>query len=99
MTSTVHQPERGDLLDTAETVARLAALEASADVLAPRPGPARGTGSDWDCLVHVPDASLASWVAEALRFGGRRRRHEAAKLAYDALWAGHGVGELGDEPF
>ena len=100
MTTTVHQPKRRDLLGTAaETVARLAGLEARSDALTVVPGPARGTGSDWNCLVHVPGASLPSWVAETVRFGGRRRRHEAARLAYDVLWAGHGVGELGDEPF
>jgi hypothetical protein len=101
MTTTSHQPEHGHLLEDAvtETVARLDGLDAlsgyptAAVLAAPASDPA------WNCLEHVPAASFASFVAECLRFGGRRRRQEAAKAAYDARWAGHGIGERGDEPW
>lgn len=101
MTTTVHQQERDELPDIAsrETLVRFAVVEARSAALAPAPRPAQASSPNWDCLVHVPGASLASWAAETLRFGGRRRRHEAAKLAYDGMWAGHGVGERGNEPF
>lgn len=48
----------------------------------------------WNCLEHLP-GSIASFAAEYLRFGGGRRRQEAATAAYDAIWAGHGVGGRG----
>jgi hypothetical protein len=95
MTTTRHQQARGDLLEdvVSETVAKLDGLEALFDTPTPAPLPAQASGPSWICLDHVPAASLASWIAECIRFGGRGRRQEAAKAAYDARWAGHGVGE------
>jgi hypothetical protein len=94
MTTTRHQPERGDLLEAsaAETVATLDGLQAFFDTPIPAPLPAEASAPAWICLDHVPAASLATWIAECLRFGGHGRRQEAAKAAYDARWAGHGVG-------
>lgn len=86
MTSTVREPESAHLADDgAETVAMLTGLEP------------RGIGPAWNCREHVP-GSIASWIVECRRFGGGRRRREAAKAAYDAIWAGQGLGERGDEP-
>jgi hypothetical protein len=101
MTTTRHQPEHDDLITAAvpETVARLAGLDALFDTPTPSRGPARASGPAWNCLEHVPSASVATWIAECLRFGGRRRRQEAAQAAYDARWAGHGIGAHGDEPW
>jgi hypothetical protein len=101
MTTTRHQPERGDLLKAAapETVATLAGLDALSDIPTPAPSSARVSSPAWNCLEHVPAASIASWIAECLRFGGRRPRKEAARAAYDTLWAGHVLGARGDEPW
>lgn len=87
MTSTVREPQSAHLADDgAETVARLTAVDGLRRPLMPAPREARGIGPDWSCLEHVP-GSPASWVVECFRFGGRTRRQEAAKAAYDALWA------------
>lgn len=99
MTSTVREQESAHLADDGtETVARLTRLDGLHGPLTPAPRKAGGIIPTWSCLEHVP-GSTASWVAECLRFGGRRRRREAAKAAYDAIWAGHGVTERGDEPW
>jgi hypothetical protein len=99
MTTIGHQPDRGCLPNDAapRTVARLTGLDALSGPLTPVTLKARGTGPSWNCLGHVP-GSIASWVAECGRFGGRRRRQEAAKATYDAIWAGHGIGERAHEP-
>jgi hypothetical protein len=88
MTTTSHQPEHGNLLEgvAPETVAILDGIEALSG--SPIPGSLATPDSPpaWNCLEHVPAASFASFVAECLRFGGRRRRQEAARAAYDARW-------------
>jgi hypothetical protein len=93
MTTTRHEPQRSRFLEATapETVAMLDGFEALFDTPTPVSLPAEA-GPAWICLDHVPAASFASWIAECLKFGGRGRRQEAAKAAYDARWAGHGVG-------
>lgn len=100
MTSTAHEPECGHLLDEAapETVARLPAPEPLDGPISAASFEARGVGSAWNCLDAVPGSSIASFLSECLKFGGWRRRQGAAKQAYDARWAGRGVGERGGEP-
>ena len=97
MTPTSHQPQPGDLLEgvAPETVATLDGLLALSYTPTPAAPPAAASGPAWKCFDHVPSASIASFVAECLSFGGRRRRQQAAQAAYDARWAGHGVGERG----
>lgn len=99
MTSTVREPDRSYLVDDAvpETAAGLSRLDGLPGPLAPSPRAAQGIAPTWNCLEHVP-GSIGSWVGECVRFGGRTRRHHAAKAAYDAIWAGHGTAERGDEP-
>ena len=99
MTTTSHQSLRRHVLRdaTPETLATLSGLEALSDT--PTLGPVRAGGPAWNCLEHLPGASIASFVAECLRFGGRRSRQEVARAAYDARWAGHNVGARRDEPW
>lgn len=98
MTTTVQDPDRGDRAHDAapQTVARPVGPQAPHGPFTPAPRQARGIRPAWNFVEHVPGA-FARWTAECIRFGGRRRRREAAQAAYDARWAGHGVGACGAE--